>query len=89
MTAKRKENTAVPITNVRIENRSKWPTMYAVYMVSEIMQTGHGYIMSHRDIGCTFRHKGGVNVSVAPVSKACPEDTLYFYISDRIVEDGE
>ena len=71
------------ITKVIIENRSKWPTIYAVYMVSERMQCEHAFIISHRDVGCTFRHKSGVNIGVLPVSKTHPADTLFFYIHDR------
>lgn len=81
--AKKTKPATAPITKVIIENRSKWPTMYAVYMVSERMQCENGYIMSNRDVGCTFRHKSGVNICVLPVSKAYPADTLFFYIHDR------
>lgn len=80
---KKSKTTTVPITKISIENRSKWDTMYAVYMVAERMQCESGYIMSHRDVGCTFQHKGGVNISVLPISKAYPEDTLFFYLHDR------
>lgn len=81
--AKKTKPTTVPITKVSIENVSKWPTMYAVYMVSERMQCEIGYIMSNRDVGCTFMHVDGVTIAVLPVSKVHPADTLFFYIHDR------
>ena len=85
----KKSKPATAITKVGIENVSKWPTMYAVMKVNGLLQDDddRDYIMSHRDVGCTFRHIDGVNVCVLPVSKVYPADTLFFYIHDRM--EGE
>lgn len=81
---KKSKTTTVPITKISIENVSKWPTMYATLKVNGLLQDedDRDYILSHRDVGCTFQHKDGVNIGVLPVSKAYPADTLFFYLHD-------
>lgn len=83
--AKKLKPATVPITKVSIENVSKWPTIYATIKANGHLQDedDREFILSNRDVGCTFRHLDEVNICVLPVSKAYPADTLYFYIHNR------
>ena len=68
------------ITKIQIENRSKWPISTCIQNVAHLVETESAFVVRSRGKGCTFRFHDGVNVGILPVSKAYPEDTLFFYI---------
>ena len=70
----------IRIEKIQIENRSKWEWTDCFRHVMNLVKEEQEFISKHRDVGCTFRYVGAVNVSILPVSQAAPEDTLYFYI---------
>lgn len=70
------------ITEIHIENRSRWTISECVRQVAHLMDVEGRYIAASRDRGCTFRFAQGVSVSVFPICPAYPVDTLSFYIFD-------
>ena len=72
------------IEKIQIENRSKWELTDCLQHVMNLIQTEREYLSEHRNEGCTFRFRDGVNIGILPVSRMAPEDTLCFYINNDI-----
>lgn len=64
------------IQKIHIDNKSRWPISDVVREVARLMDTEEKFILSTRRSGCSFLHKDGTKIGIAPVSDYAPKDTL-------------